>query len=96
LRSNDLFSVFSQEARERLVDREGAVFGEISLLELCLTTATVRAETAAVLLFLDRTGFAEEVLRNPAAAKKLDAIARVRLERSAALLDDGGILPSMI
>ncbi len=141
MRSNDLFSVFSQEALERLVDRfelrtarrgdelvrqgeasrglwvvlrgrvcpydvptgeeypelrEGAVFGEISLLELCLTTATVRAETAAVLLYLDRTGFAEEVLRNPAAAKKLDAIARVRLERSAALLDDGVILPSMI
>jgi CRP-like cAMP-binding protein len=75
---------------------EGAVFGEISLLELCPVTATVRAETPAVLLFLDRNGFAEEVLNNPAAAKKLDALARERLERSASLLDGGTILPSMI
>ena len=141
LRSNDLFSVFSQEALARLIDRfelrtarrgdelvkqgengrglwvvlrgrvcpydvptgeeypelqEGAVFGEISLLELCPATATVRAETPAVLLFLDRTGFAEEVLKNPAASKKLDALARERLERSATVLDGEVILPSMI
>ena len=36
---------------------------------------------------------AEEVLRNNAAAKKLESIARKRLERSAKLLDDFGPLP---
>jgi CRP-like cAMP-binding protein len=141
LRSNDLFSGFSREALERLVDRfvirtaergdvlirqgdqgrglwvllrgrvcafdvpsreeypelqEGAVFGEIALLELCAATAAVRAETSAVLLFLDRDAFADEVLKNPAVTKKLDAIARERLERSASLLDGEVMLPSMI
>jgi len=64
---------------------EGALFGEISLLELSPATATVRAETRCVLLFLDRRSFAEEILRNPPAARKLEAIARERLERSAKL-----------
>jgi cAMP-dependent protein kinase regulator len=76
---------------------EGAVFGEIALLELCAATATVRAESRSVLLFLDRTAFAEEVLRNNAAAKKLESIARERLQRSAKLLDDfGPMAPAMI
>ena len=64
---------------------EGAVFGEISLLELSPATATVRAETRCVLLFLDRDGFAEEVLRNAQAAKKLEKLARERLDRTAEL-----------
>jgi len=67
---------------------EGAVFGEIALLELCPATATVRAETPCVLLFLPRQAFAEEVLTNPDAAKRLEAIARTRLQRSARRLDD--------
>jgi CRP-like cAMP-binding protein len=61
---------------------EGSVFGEIALLELCAATATVRAETACVLLFLDRDAFADEVLGNNAAAKQLESIARERLDRS--------------
>jgi len=67
---------------------EGAVLGEIALLELCPATATVRAETRCVLLFLPRQAFAEEVLKNAEAAKKLEALARERLERSARLQDD--------
>jgi CRP-like cAMP-binding protein len=76
---------------------EGAVLGEISLLELCPATATVRAETRCVLLFLSRQDFAEEVLKNAEASKKLEKIARERLERSARLLDDfGGLTPSLV
>jgi cAMP-dependent protein kinase regulator len=62
---------------------EGAVFGEIALLELCPSTATVRAETECILLFLDRDPFAREMLQNLAAAKRLDAIVRERLTRTA-------------
>jgi CRP-like cAMP-binding protein len=72
---------------------EGAVFGEIALLELCAATATVRAETACVLLFLDRDAFAEEVLANNAAAKQLEALARERLDRSQKIL---GKLPAAL
>jgi cAMP-dependent protein kinase regulator len=76
---------------------EGAVFGEISLLELCPATATVRAETQCVLLFLDRRAFADELLVNADAARKLEGIARERLERSAKLLADGiAMLPSLL
>lgn len=76
---------------------EGAVFGEIALLELSPATATVRAETRCVLLFLPRQAFAEEVLVNSEAAKKLEAIARVRLQRSAKVLDDyGPMAPSLL
>jgi CRP-like cAMP-binding protein len=69
---------------------EGAVLGEISLLELCPATATVRAETRCVLLFLSRQDFAEEVLKNAEVTKKLERIARERLERSAKLFDHFG------
>jgi CRP-like cAMP-binding protein len=76
---------------------EGAVLGEISLLELCPATATVRAETRCVLLFLSRQDFAEEVLKNAEATKNLEKIARERLERSAKLMDQfGGITPSLV
>ena len=76
---------------------EGAVFGEIALLELCPSTATVRAETRCVLLFLPRQAFAEEVLKNAEASKRLEAIARERLQRSAKLLDDfGPMTPSFL
>lgn len=76
---------------------EGAVFGEIALLELCPATATVRAETRCVLLFLPRKAFAEEVLKNHDAAKKLEIIARERLLRSARVLDDfGPLMPSFL
>jgi cAMP-dependent protein kinase regulator len=61
---------------------EGDVFGEIALLELCPATATVRAETECVLLFLDRDAFAREMLQNLAAAKRLDALVRERLQRT--------------
>jgi cAMP-dependent protein kinase regulator len=61
---------------------EGAVFGEIALLELCPATATVRAETPCLLLYLDRDAFAREVLQNLVAAKRLDAMARERLART--------------
>jgi CRP-like cAMP-binding protein len=61
---------------------EGAVFGEIALLELCPATATVRAETSCVLLFLDRDSFHREVLQNAAASKKLDALVHERLART--------------
>lgn len=61
---------------------EGALFGEIALLDLSPATATVRAESRSVLLFLDREAFAEEVLRNAQAAKKLEALARERMERT--------------
>jgi cAMP-dependent protein kinase regulator len=127
LRSNDLFTVFDQDALARLGDEfqlrtaergdqlitqgdvgrglwlllrgrcvaydtptgeeypelnEGAVFGEIALLELCPATATVRAETECLLLFLDRDAFAREMLKNLVAAKRLDAMARERLART--------------
>jgi cAMP-dependent protein kinase regulator len=76
---------------------EGAVLGEISLLELCPATATVRAETRCVLLFLSRQDFAEEVLKNAEVTKKLERIARERLERSAKLFDHfGGITPALL
>ena len=76
---------------------EGAVFGEIALLELCPSTATVRAESRCVLLFLPRQAFAEEVLTNPEASKKLESIARDRLQRSARVLDDfGPMTPSLV
>jgi len=76
---------------------EGAVFGEIALLELCPSTATVRAESRCVLLFLPRQEFAEEVLTNPEASKKLESIARDRLQRSARVLDDfGPMTPSLV
>jgi cAMP-dependent protein kinase regulator len=76
---------------------EGAVFGEIALLELCPSTATVRAESPCVLLFLPRQAFAEEVLTNPLASRKLEAISRERLQRSAKLLDDfGPMTPSLV
>ncbi|HEX4383902.1 MAG TPA: cyclic nucleotide-binding domain-containing protein [Myxococcales bacterium] len=61
---------------------EGDVFGEIALLELCPATATVRAETDCILLFLDRDSFAREMLQNMAAAKRLDALVRERLQRT--------------
>jgi cAMP-dependent protein kinase regulator len=76
---------------------EGAVFGEIALLELCPSTATVRAESRSVLLFLPRKAFAEEVLKNTQAASMLETLARQRLERSAKLLDDfGEMTPALV
>ena len=76
---------------------EGAVFGEVALLELCPSTATVTAETRCVLLFLPRQAFAAEVLTNPHAAKKLEALARERLQRSARVLGDfAPMTPSLL
>ena len=41
--------------------------------------------------------FAEEVLTNPEASKKLESIARDRLQRSARVLDDfGPMTPSLV
>jgi cAMP-dependent protein kinase regulator len=75
------YDAFSGEEYPEL--SEGAVFGEIALLELCPSTATVRAETDCILLYLDRDSFAREMLQNLAAAKRLDAMARERLARTA-------------
>jgi CRP-like cAMP-binding protein len=69
---------------------EGAVLGEISLLELCPATATARAETRCVLLFLSRQerGGDEEVGEDRAGE-----VGR----RSAKVLDEfGGITPALV
>ncbi|HEY3446876.1 MAG TPA: cyclic nucleotide-binding domain-containing protein [Myxococcales bacterium] len=65
---------------------EGAVFGEISLMQEGTTSASVRAADDCLLLVLDPETFQKQVLANPAARKALDDMRAARLKRTADLL----------
>ena len=64
---------------------EGAVMGEISLLSGGAVTATVAAETACVLLFLDPATFVEHLLSNPAARALITRLGAERQGRTEAI-----------
>ncbi|ADO68569.1 cyclic nucleotide-binding domain-containing protein [Stigmatella aurantiaca] len=66
--------------------REGAVFGEISLLLGKPVTATVRANTASVVLRLDRAAFERLILGLPGIRGALMKVGTERLQRTAKLL----------
>jgi CRP-like cAMP-binding protein len=61
---------------------EGALFGEISALHGSPATATVRATSDCLLLFLDRQGLAAHLLAHPASASALQQLGAQRLERT--------------
>lgn len=66
--------------------REGSVFGEISLLLGKPVTATVRANTASVVLRLDRAAFERLILGLPGIRGALMKVGTERLQRTAKLL----------
>ena len=56
-----------------------------------------RASPVKLRVIFALEAFAEEVLTNPEASKKLESIARDRLQRSARVLDDfGPMTPSLV
>jgi CRP-like cAMP-binding protein len=65
---------------------EGDVFGEISLLLDKPVTATVRADTACVVLRLDRAVFERTILSQPGTRGALMRVGTERLQRTAKLL----------
>lgn len=67
---------------------EGAVFGEISLLQGCRVTATVRALGPCLLLVLDPDTFAAQVLTNAEAAAHLRRLAEQRMARTERTVDE--------
>lgn len=65
---------------------EGAMFGEIALMQEGVTSASVRAADDCLLLVLDPETFQQQVLTNAAAKKALDEMKASRLKRTADLL----------
>jgi CRP-like cAMP-binding protein len=66
--------------------REGDVFGEISLLLDKPVSATVRAESACVVLRLDRAAFERHILSQPGMKGMLMRMGTERLQRTARLM----------
>lgn len=73
--------------------RESEVFGEIGLVTKRLTTATVTASDKSVLLYLDRSRFAELTQNHPKILEYLASVSDARLEETnQAMAADGVVL----
>jgi len=87
--------VFHTQADGKLVPypplHEGDVFGELSLLQGGTATATVRATSTCVLLFLQREWFDELLLQSPAVRDRIYALASERAQRTREIYARGQI-----
>jgi len=71
---------------------EGEVFGEIGLLEQRLTTATVTAAEQSVVLYLEKSRFADFVKKHPPVEKYLSGLSAERLEETSQAMSTEGVI----
>lgn len=76
----------SEERRFIAELHEGDVLGEIALVRDLEITARISAKTKSVLLFLERTDFAEVIARHPVLKEYLDGISERRFEETDELM----------